>query len=141
MATFILSIRAAAILLVIMMVGGCAGDRFADWQWPGTSKEKEKGPQQIVSMAGRWMLTSPNRGQCGMNFTGAPKATEGSIAPEGGCPGSFYTSRKWTFEEGNVIIRDHNGEQLAQLTASGTGGAMWWEGQATSGERVMLARQ
>jgi hypothetical protein len=85
------------------------------------------------------MLSSANRGQCGMNFTGAPKATEGTIAPEGGCPGSFFTSRKWTFEDGNIVIRDHNGEPLAQLSPAGSG--RFFEGQATSGERVMLARE
>jgi hypothetical protein len=129
-------IYAPALLLMIMSVAGCTGDRFSDWQWPGTTKDKP--PPPAVNMSGRWMLTSPNRGQCGMQFSGAAKAIEGAIAPEGGCPGSFYTSRKWTLEDGNVVIRDHNGEQLAQLTSTGTG--MWFEGQATSGERVMLAR-
>ena len=132
------------ILMMFTLLAGCTGDRlndrFADLQFPGSSSNKDKPPQPVVNLAGRWMLTSPNRGQCGMNFTGAPKATEGTIAPEGGCPGSFYTSRKWTLEEGNVIIRDHNGAQLAQLTPSGSGGQLWFEGQAAAGERVMLAR-
>ena len=136
MGTLKTGIYAAALLLMILPVAGCTGDRFTDWEWPGSVKEKP--PQPAVNMAGRWMLTSPNRGQCGMNFSGAMKATEGAIAPEGGCPGSFYTSRKWTLEEGNVIIRDHNGVQLAQLSPTGTG--MWFEGQASSGERIMLAR-
>jgi Protease inhibitor Inh len=128
--------RTAALLMIAMTAAGCTGNRFADWEWPGAPKEKP--PVQIVNMSGRWMLTSPNRGQCGMNFSGAAKATEGAIAPEGGCPGNFFTSRKWALEDGNVIIRDHNGEQLAQLTPTGTG--MWFEGQATTGERIMLAR-
>jgi hypothetical protein len=139
MSTITIIFRTAA-LLATVAVAGCAGDRFADWQWPGSNKEKEQ-PKPIINMAGRWMLTSPNRGQCGMNFTGAPKATEGKVAPEGGCPGSFYTSRSWTMnEEGQIIIRDHNGEQLVQLAPAGTGSAMWLEGQASTGERVMLAR-
>jgi hypothetical protein len=132
------AIYAPAFLLMILSVAGCTGDRFSEWQWPGS--EKQKPPPQVVNMSGRWMLTSPNRGQCGMQFTGTAKATEGTIAPEGGCPGSFYTSRKWTLEDGNVIIRDHNGEQLAQLSPSGIGGQVWFEGQAAAGERVMLAR-
>ena len=41
---------------------------------------------------------------------------QGTIAPEGGCPGSFFTSRKWTFEHGALIIRDHKGESLAELS-------------------------
>jgi hypothetical protein len=140
MGTLKSAISTAAILLMTLTLAGCAGDRFSDWQWAGSKKEKET-KAVVINMAGRWMLTSPNRGQCGMNFTGAPKATEGTIAPEGGCPGSFYTSRKWTIEEGNVIIRDHNGEELAKLASAGTGGQMWFEGAATAGERVMLARQ
>ena len=70
-------------------------------------------------------------------------ALEGTIAPEGGCPGSFYTSRKWTLEGNDVIIHDHNGQQLAKLSPSATsgGGQVWFEGQAVSGERIMLARQ
>ena len=71
---------------------------------------------------GRWMLPAPIRGQRGSDCTGAREGTEGTIAPEGGCPGSFYTSRKWTLEEGEVVIRDHNGEQLAKLAPSATAG-------------------
>src|SRR5262249_11001956 len=110
-----------------------AGDRF--------DEKKEK--LQNINMAGRWMLTSPNRGQCGMNFSGAPKATEGTIRPEGGCPGNFFTSRTWALVEGNIVIKDHNGEALVQLSPSDAAGgsSIWFEGQATSGERVMLARQ
>jgi len=141
MGTFRAVIFTPAMLLVFTLVSGCAGDRFADWQWPGSGKDKDKPPTPVVNMAGRWMLTSPNRGQCGMQFTGVPKATEGTIAPEGGCPGNFFTSRKWTMEEGNIIIRNHNGDELAKLTPSGTGGQMWFEGEATAGDRVMLARQ
>ena len=141
MSTINIALRALT-LLAILSVAGCTGDRlsdrFDDFRWG--SSEKEKQVQKFpVNMAGRWMLSATNRGQCGMNFTGAPKATEGTIAPEGGCPGSFYTSRKWTLEENDVVIRDHNGEQLAQLTPAGLG-ATWFEGQATTGERIMLAR-
>ena len=127
---------------MIVSAAGCTGDRlgerFSDFGWP-PGQSKEKAPPVAINMAGRWMLTSPNRGQCGMNFSGAPRATEGTIAPEGGCPGSFFTSRKWSIEEDKVIIRDHNGEQLVQLSPAGSGAA-WFEGQAMSGERVMLAR-
>jgi hypothetical protein len=131
-------------LLTILALTGCSamGDRFDDFRWGSSDKEKQA-QKLSVNMAGRWTLTSPNRGQCGMNFTGPPKATEGTIAPEGGCPGSFYTSRKWTLEDGEVVIRDHNGEQLAKLAPSSPGGSgqLWFEGQAVAGERVMLARQ
>ena len=66
-----------------------------------------------------------------------PSATEGTVAPEGGCPGQFYTSRKWTFESTGLIIRDHNGEPLVQLSAAG---ANRFNGQAVSGDTVTLTR-
>jgi Protease inhibitor Inh len=128
-------------ILTAIMIAACSGDpksdRFMEFQWPG--QKKDEPPPIVVSMAGRWMLSSANRGQCGMNFSGATKATEGAIAPEGGCPGNFFTSRSWALEENKVIIRDHKGEQLAILMPVGTG--RWFEGQTSSGERVMLARQ
>ncbi len=87
-------------------------------------------------MAGRWLLSSPGRGQCNMTFgSAAPAAVEGTIAPEGGCPGKFFTSRKWTFEQAGLMMRDHNGQPLAQL--SGEGGGRF-DGKATSGEPVTL---
>jgi hypothetical protein len=88
-----------------------------------------------VNMAGRWLMSSPGRGQCNMTFGAAsPNAAEGTIAPEGGCPGKFFTSRKWAFESGSLVIRDHNGKPLAQLSAAGPG----FDGKATSGEPVAL---
>ena len=88
-------------------------------------------------MAGRWVLASgPN--QCGMNFGGMPDAPEGTIAPEGGCPGNFYTSRKWTFEQDALVIRDHTGATLARLALAGPGR---FDGKATAGgATVTLAR-
>ena len=72
-----------------------------------------------------------------MTFGAAGRgAVEGTIAPEGGCPGKFFTSRKWTFEQGSLVMRDHNGQPLAQL--SGAGGR--FDGKATSGEPVTLTR-
>ena len=45
----------------------------------------------------------------------APAAVEGTIAPEGGCPGKFFTSRKWTHDQAGLTLRDHTGQPLAQL--------------------------
>jgi hypothetical protein len=90
-----------------------------------------------VDMAGRWTLAAPGRGQCAMIFAGSPGAREGAIAPEGGCPGKFFTSRKWDFEAVGLVIRDHNGEPLAQLT--GAGGTQF-DGKASTGEPVTLTR-
>ena len=69
---------------------------------------------------------------------GAPApAAQGTIAPEGGCPANFYTSRKWTFDQTGLVIRDHNGQPLAQLALAGPGR---FEGKATAGAAVTLAR-
>src|SRR5262249_61539901 len=62
---------------------------------PGTGGPR---PPPPVNMAGRWTLTAPGTGGCAMNFGATPGAAEGTIAPEGGCPGNFFTSRKWVFE-------------------------------------------
>jgi len=90
-----------------------------------------------VNMAGRWTLTSPGSGGCAMNFGSVPGAAEGTVAPEGGCPGNFYTSRKWVFEENGLVIRDHTGQPLARLAL---GPAGRFDGQATTGQPVTLAR-
>ena len=90
-----------------------------------------------VNMAGRWTLTSPGGGGCAMNFGAAPGAAEGTIAPEGGCPGNFFTSRKWVFEDNGLVIRDHTGQPLARLAL---GAAGRFDGQASSGQPVALAR-
>lgn len=71
-----------------------------------------------------------------MTFGNATGAAQGTIAPEGGCPDNFFTSRKWTFEHGALIIRDHKGEPLAQLSLSGSR----FEGHATGGATVSLSR-
>jgi hypothetical protein len=71
-----------------------------------------------------------------MNFGSAAGANQGTIAPEGGCPGNFFTSRKWTFEHGMLIIRDHKGEPLAQFAVGGDR----LDGQATSGTAMSLSR-
>jgi len=90
-----------------------------------------------VDMVGRWVLASPDRGFCNMTFSGKPGSVEGAIAPEGGCPGNFFTSRKWAFEQSGLVIRDHKGEPLAQLSAAAP---TRLEGQATSGEQISLTR-
>jgi hypothetical protein len=70
-----------------------------------------------------------------MTLGSAPGAAQGTIAPEGGCPGNFFTSRKWTFEHDALIIRDHKGQPLAQL--SFTGGH--FEGQDDKGGTLSLS--
>jgi hypothetical protein len=64
-------------------------------------------------------------------------ATQGVVAPEGGCPGRFLTSRQWHVEAAGVVIRDQNGARLAQLRMAEPGRL---EGQTQDGEQVLLAR-
>jgi len=128
--------RASLLIATLLALAGCSSDRF---QWPGSSAAPEAAPAAApqVNLAGRWLLSSPGRGQCRMTFgSAAPNAVEGTIAPEGGCPGKFYMSRKWTFETGSLVIRDHNSQPLAQLSNAGA----TYEGKATSGEPVTLLR-
>jgi Protease inhibitor Inh len=102
---------------------------------PGTATGSRTPPP--VNMAGRWTLTAPGTGGCAMNFGATPGSPEGTIAPEGGCPGNFFTSRKWVFEDNGLVIRDHTGQPLARL-AYGPSGR--FDGQAQTGRAVTLAR-
>ncbi len=67
---------------------------------------------------------------------GAVGAAQGTIAPEGGCPGEFFTSRKWRYENGVLVIDDFKGRPLARLSYSGN----QFQGQDTSGGEITLSR-
>jgi hypothetical protein len=123
-------VRVAALIALAFALAGCAGEQAVT----GTTMVRPGAPPE--PMAGRWVLAS-GPSQCGMNFGGAPEAPEGTIAPEGGCPGSFYTSRKWTYEASGLVLRDHNGKELAQLALVGPGR---FEGKSTAGAPITLAR-
>jgi hypothetical protein len=126
--------RASAFLLTMLALAACGSERFTGLDSGVLSSQPSAPP---AAMAGRWLFSSPSRGQCNMTF-GAANATasEGTIAPEGGCPGKFFTSRKWTYDQNGLTMRDHTGQPLAQL--SGAGGR--FDGKATTGEPVALAR-
>src|SRR5689334_1948250 len=72
-----------------------------------------------VNMAGRWRLVSANAGACAMTFTAA--GTEGRIAPEGGCPADFFTSRYWVFEQGGLVVQDHTHKPLITMKQNAAG--------------------
>jgi hypothetical protein len=137
--------RAAVLLGATVALAGCATDRLfgpgfsAAPSGAATASAPPAPPRTPppVDLAGRWVLASPNAGSCNMNFGSTPGASEGTIAPEGGCPGNFFTSRKWTFEAGGLVLRDHTGQQLARLAAAGGGR---FEGESTSGQAVSLTR-
>jgi hypothetical protein len=133
------ALRASTLALTVLALAGCSGDRFGGFASPGSGEAPAAAQSGAppVNMAGRWLLSSPGRGQCNMTFGAAsPNAIEGTIAPEGGCPGKFFTSRKWTYELGSLVMRDHTGKPLAQLSAASAG----FDGKAMSGEPVTLTR-
>ena len=124
-------------MVALLALAGCTGVGF---DFPGSSAAPETGPPVAapsINLAGRWLLSSPGGGQCAMTFgSTAPTAAEGTIAPAGGCPGKFFTSRKWTYDQAGLTIRDHKGQPLAQLSGEGAS----FQGKATSGEPVALTR-
>ncbi|MGO9697676.1 MAG: AprI/Inh family metalloprotease inhibitor [Xanthobacteraceae bacterium] len=136
-----LAVVAAAAILAFAALAGCAAnDRVAaDRPEPQASPPPPAPPPPSpppVDLTGRWRLTAAGSGACFMNFGNAPAAAQGTIAPEGGCPGNFFTSRKWTFEHGVLIMRNHKDEPLAQLSFSGGR----FEGHEAGGAKLTLSR-
>jgi hypothetical protein len=124
-----LSIRLAVVLALTVMLTGCAGSLSGDIT--------DKPPTPKVDMNGRWLLAAAGTPPCGMNFSTAPgEPPSGAIAPEGGCPGKFFTSRHWSIEAGGLLITDHNNEPLALLNF--VGGR--FEGKSASGLQITLSR-
>ena len=123
-------VRAPFAALFALMLAGCAGQGLS---LGGSEAAPAAAP---VSLAGRWMLAAPNAPACGMIFAGTQGAREGTLAPEGGCPGKFFTSRRWSFDGSALIIKDHDGQPLANLNfAKGR-----FEGRSTAGTAVTLSR-
>ena len=134
--------KAAAALLVLAALAGCAST-VPDRPEPQANAAPPPPPPPAppapppIDLAGRWKLAEKGGRACFMSFGNAPGAVQGTIAPEGGCPGNFFTSRKWTFEHGTLFIRDHKGEPLAQLSfADGR-----FEGHQTGGVALLLSRK
>jgi hypothetical protein len=78
---------------------------------------------------------STNGGACGMTFTAA--AGEGTIAPEGGCPANFFTSRRWVLQQGALLIQDHTQKPLTVMKLSAAGR---FEGELANREAIWLER-
>jgi Protease inhibitor Inh len=91
-----------------------------------------------VNLAGRWTLSATGSSSCAMTFSASsPDATEGTIAPAGGCPFNFFTSRKWNYTDAGLTLRDHNAQALAQLSPAGPNR---FEGKTGAGQDVALSR-
>jgi len=125
--------RRVVALTALLVCAGCAGEQAVTGA-PASGTRYGSPPEPMM---GRWQLAAVGASQCVMNFGGTPDAGEGTVAPEGGCPGNFYTSRKWTFEQGSLVIRDHNGQPLGQLALASPGR---FDGKATGGQQVTLTR-
>ncbi len=135
-------IKAAAILLVLIPIlaglGGCTSTQRLGGGPDQTATPPPAPPPPSpppVDVAGKWKFSVAGSSSCVMTFGGSTGASDGSIAPAGGCPGSFFTSRKWSYEHDRLVIRNHKGEVLAELSfANGH-----FEGQASNGA-VSLTR-
>jgi hypothetical protein len=84
-------------------------------------------PTPKVDMAGRWMLSAPDKPACGMKFEGAPGEKQGAIEPEGGCPGKLFKTRHWQLAQGQLTINDHENGPLERLKLVGG----YFQGQST----------
>jgi hypothetical protein len=137
-----MTFRIAPLLIPLCagLLAACGGgdrltvDNGASSGAPATSSATAVPPSDL---AGRWTLSSAGTASCAMTLGAAQGATEGSIAPAGGCPFNFFTSRKWTYSEAGLTVRDHNAQTLAQLTPAGPNR---FEGKTTAGQEVALAR-
>jgi Protease inhibitor Inh len=131
---------ATCLVLLLLALNGCTstsrlgGPDQAAAPPPTTPPPPTMTPPP-VDLAGKWRLSVAGGSACSMIFGGSTGASDGSIAPAGGCPGNFFTSRKWSYENDKLVIRNHKGEVLTQLSfANGH-----FEGQAAAGP-VTLAR-
>jgi Protease inhibitor Inh len=119
----------AGSLAITTVLTGCAGGELAAPVAAPISAPN-------LGMTGRWMLSAPNAPACGMSFEGAPQEKQGVIEPEGGCPGTFYKSRRWQFAQDQLTIFDHENKPLGQLKSVGG----YFQGESNAGIPVTLKR-
>jgi hypothetical protein len=132
------------ILASTALLAACSGgDRFSWDSSSSSSPPSAAAPAggaptaPPVSLAGRWTLSATGASSCAMTFGANANASEGTIAPAGGCPFNFYTSRKWTYTEAGLTIRDHTAQTLAQLAPAGPNR---FEGKTSAGQDIALSR-
>ena len=138
-------LNALSALICALALAACSGgDRMTlggGSDTPPASNPAPAGPAPKpppTSMAGRWTLSATGSTSCGMTFgASGPDVTEGTIAPGAGCPFNFFTSRKWTYTEAGLTLRDHTGQTLGQLTPAGPSR---FEGRASAGQDLALSR-
>jgi len=125
-----------AILLSAAVLGGCWSSDRAAVQGAAAPSGPVAAPPP-VNLAGKWTLSATGAGSCAMTFGAQPEAVEGTIAPAGGCPYNFFTSRKWSYTSSGLMIRDHNAQTLAQLVPAGDAR---FEGKTSAGQDIALFR-
>jgi hypothetical protein len=140
------AVKGAALLLVLAALAACTstarfgGEPDVTAAAPPAPAEPSPPPPPApppVDLAGKWKLSAAGGSACVMTFGNAPNTVNtGTIAPAGGCPGNFFTSRKWSFEDDMLDIRDYKGAVLAQLSFAGGE----FGGKDTGGGAVTLAR-
>jgi hypothetical protein len=127
-----------AIILCTTLLAGCGGnERLPLDAGSASTAATPAAAGAPPGLAGRWTLSATGAPSCAMTFGAVQDATEGTIAPAGGCPFNFFTSRKWTWTQAGLAIRDHNAQVLAQLTLAGPNR---FEGKTAAGQDVALSR-
>ena len=129
------------ILICTALLAGCGGNERLGLDSGSPAASPASAAPTVATppfnLAGRWTLSATGAASCSMTLGAVQDATEGTIAPAGGCPFNFFTSRKWTYSEAGLAIRDHNAQVLAQLMPAGPSR---FEGKTTSGQAVALSR-
>ena len=123
---FVPVIRTAAL---VVLLSGCTANTLSV-----TGAETSMLPPE---MTGRWILTAPNAPSCGMQFT-ARGAGEGTVLPEGGCPGDFYLARGWRLTGGKLVIAGDNAESAPLGTLEFSNNR--FAGKDNAGVPITLAR-
>src|ERR1700676_1250730 len=113
-----------AMIVCSALLAGCAGSQrlAADSGAPSAPPDAAAtaGIAPPFNLGGRWTLSSTGTGSCAMTFAAGQDPTEGTIAPAGGCPFNFFTSRKWTYSQAGLAISDHHAQLLRQLAPAGS---------------------
>ena len=120
-------VRTTPGILVVLTLTGCAAERIP---------LESAATQKDLTIPGRWILSTANAPTCGLEFSGAAGGRTGSVSPDGGCPGKFYTSRRWSMDEGAIAITDAENRPLAHFRLVGDR----YEGQSTNGTLMTLSR-
>lgn len=126
----------ALIVAAGLWLAGCNTDSLGSGNLLSPQQAAAPAPAKPpVNIAGRWRLVSASGQACIMNFSTAQGGTQGGVAPEGGCPGNFFTTRHWVFDQGGLELLDHKSKPLVEMKRNAAGR---FEGEAANSELVWL---